>query len=174
MLTGLSGTSGAGAGLRTDLHATHVMGNAAPYGIPGHRHTPEIERGVAALLGGAAVPLSFSPHLLPMPRGLLVTVVADLAPGVAEDVVRPSVVARYRDEPFVRVLDEGTWPSTAHTVGANTAQVGVAVDPRTGRVTASCAIDNLVKGAAGQALQAANIVCGLPEVAGLPLVAVYP
>ena len=88
--------------------------------------------------------------------------------------VRPAYERAYGPEPFVTVLADGQWPATAHVLGANTARVGVAVDGRTGRVTASCAIDNLVKGAAGQAIQAANVVLGLPETAGLPTAAIYP
>lgn len=176
VVAGLSGTSGAGKGLRDDLHASHVMGNVAPYGAPRHRHTPEIEQRWAAAAGlDTPVPLTFTPHLVPMSRGLVCTVTATLAAAAAADgVVRYAFEDRYGDEPFVTLLPEGTWPSTAHVLGANTAHVGVAVDPRTGRVTAACAIDNLVKGAAGQAIQAANAVLGLPETSGLPTMAVYP
>ena len=175
VVTGLSGTSGAGAGLRADLHASHVLGNAAAYGVPGHRHTPEIEQGLAWLLGRREpVAVSFTPHLLPMARGLLTTVAATLRSGVERSSVRAAAEERYANEPFVQLLPEGSWPQTAHTLGANTAHLQVAVDDRTGRVVASCAIDNLTKGAAGGALQSANLACGLPEGAGLPTAAVYP
>ncbi len=165
VIAGLSGTSGAGAGLREDLHASHAMGNVAPYGAPHHRHTWEIERAWGA-------PVTFTPHLVPMPRGLVCTVTADLVASTENvtDVYRDA----YDGEPFVTVLPGGTWPATAHVLGANTAHLGAAVDHRTGRVTAACAIDNLTKGAAGQAIQAANVAVGLPEDAGLPIAAVYP
>lgn len=173
VVAGLSGTSGAGKGLRDDLHASHVMGDISPYGAPRHRHTPEIEHHWAAAAGlPAPAPVTFTPHLVPLPRGLVCTVTAALTADPAA--VRPAYAAAYGAEPFVTVLDEGAWPSTAHVLGANIARVGVAVDARTGRVTAACAIDNLVKGAAGQALQAANVALGLPETDGLPTMAVYP
>ena len=169
VINGISGTSGAGKGLRDDLHASHTIGNVAPYGAPTHRHTPEIER-----YWGGQAPITFTPHLAPMSRGLLCTVSAPLLDPHAAADVRQVFVDRYADEPFVTLLGEGSWPATAHVVGGNGAHVGVAVDPRTGRVTASCAIDNLVKGAAGQAIQAANLALGLPEASGLSAMAVYP
>lgn len=175
VVAGLSGTSGAGRGLRDDLHASHVMGNVAPYGAPRHRHTPEIEQRWAAVVGlDTPVPLTFTPHLVPMSRGLVCTVTATLHTTTGASEVRAAAEARYADEQFVTLLPEGAWPSTAHVLGANTAHVAAAVDPRTHRVTAACAIDNLVKGAAGQAVQAANVVLGLPETSGLPTMAVYP
>jgi N-acetyl-gamma-glutamyl-phosphate reductase len=170
-VVGMSGASGAGKGLRDDLHVSHAMGNTGAYGAPGHRHTPEIEAQWAQLTGTPA-PLSFTPHLVPQVRGMVVTANAQLLdPGAP---VRQSYSDRYDDEVFVHLLPAGSWPQSTHVVGANTAHVGVAVDPRTGRVTVSCAIDNLTKGAAGQALQAANVALGLPEGHGLPTMAVYP
>jgi N-acetyl-gamma-glutamyl-phosphate reductase len=175
VVVGLSGTSGAGKGLREDLHASHVIGNVAPYGAPKHRHTPEIEAGWAALCGlDEPVPLTFTPHLVPMSRGLVCTVSARLTDEGSANGVRDAYAAAYDREPFVRLLDDGTWPATAHVVSSNAAHVGLAFDPRTRRVTAACAIDNLVKGAAGQAIQAANIVLRLPETAGLSAAGVYP
>jgi len=175
VIAGLSGTSGAGAGLREDLHASHVLGSAAPYGAPHHRHTWEIEQGWAALAGlPEPLPVTFTPHLVPMSRGLVATVTAELTPGTGAGAVAAAYRAAYDPEPFVTVLAEGSWPATAHVLGANTARLGVAVDARTGRVTAACAIDNLGKGAAGQAVQAANVAVGLPEGAGLTIAAVYP
>lgn len=172
-VVGLSGTSGAGKSLREDLHVTHAVANAGPYGAPGHRHTPEIAQGWSALLGAAA-PVTFVPHLVPMARGLLCTATAALRdPGAAGE-VRGAYRKAYDDEPFVTLLPEGSWPQTAYVRGGNGAHVGVAVDEAGGRVIASCAIDNLVKGAAGQALQAANLVLGLPEDAGLTAAGMYP
>jgi N-acetyl-gamma-glutamyl-phosphate reductase len=175
VVAGLSGTSGAGTGLRDDLHASHVMGNVAPYGAPRHRHTWEIERWWAAVAGlPGPVPLTFTPHLVPLPRGLVCTVTATLARTATAAEVRAAYLDAYDAEPFVTVLPDGAWPASAHVLGANTARVAVALDPRTGRVTAACALDNLTKGAAGQALQAANAALGLPEATGLPTAAVYP
>lgn len=172
-ITGMSGWSGAGRGLRDDLHASHAVGNVAPYGAPDHRHTPEIAQQFAAL-GGPADRLSFVPHLVPMARGEVVTCAVPLADGSTGHDVRDLVVARYRDEPFVAVLDEGRWPETTHVAGANTAHVGVAADDRAGVALVSCALDNLVKGAAGQAIQAANVATGTAETAGLPTAGMYP
>ena len=169
-IVGMSGTSGAGRGLRDNLHVSHATGNTAAYGAPTHRHTPEIEQQWAALTG-TWHPLSFTPHLVPQVRGMVVTLNATLVDG-ADDVAAAFHEA-YDAEPFVTVLDNG-WPESAHVLGANTAHIGVATDPRTGRVTVSCAIDNLTKGAAGQAIQAANVALGLPETDGLPTMAVYP
>lgn len=172
-IAGMSGTSGAGKGLRDDLHASHAFGNVAPYGAPTHRHTPEIERWWAAASGFAEpVPLTFVPHLVPTARGMVCTVTAALSDAGAAADVDAVFHDAYDSEPFVRVRT--SWPSSTHVVGGNAAHVGVAVDARTGRVTAACAIDNLVKGASGQALQAANVALGLPEEAGLSPMGVYP
>lgn len=172
----LTGLSGAGRGLREDLHASHAMANVAPYGAPHHRHTPEME-GVwaraAARDGHTIAPaVTFVPHLVPMSRGLLATATATLAPGVDADAVVTAVRDAYADEPFVTVTDD--WPTTAHVLGGNGAHVHVAVDERVGRVITSCAIDNMGKGAAGQAVQAANTALGDDETSGLTGAGVYP
>jgi N-acetyl-gamma-glutamyl-phosphate reductase len=172
-VVGLSGTSGAGKGLREDLHVTHAGANAAPYGAPSHRHTPEIARGWSRLTGAVA-PVTFVPHLVPMARGLLATVTASLRADVDPAEVRAAYAKAYADEPFVTLLPEGVWPQTAHLRGGNGAHVAVAVDHVAGRAVASCAIDNLGKGAAGQALQAANVALGVDEAAGLTAAGVYP
>lgn len=175
VVTGLSGTSGAGRKLREDLHASHALGNAAAYGAPGHRHTPEIETWWARAAGLDVVPtISFTPHLVPMSRGELCTITATLSDGADADAIRGRYHERYDPEPFVTVVPAGRWPATTHVAGANTAHVGVAVDERSRRVTVSCAIDNLVKGAAGQAIQNANRMVGLPETDGLPTMGMYP
>ena len=172
-IAGLSGTSGAGKALRDQLHFTHAADNVAAYGAPSHRHTPEIEQAWRRLTGVDAA-LTFVPHLVPMPRGLLCTVTAALRPDVDAEQVRHAFAKTYEAAPFVQMSAEGQWPSTTYLRGSNGAAVGVAVDERTGRVTASCAIDNLGKGAAGQAIQNANLVAGLPEETGLSAVGVYP
>lgn len=172
-ISGMSGASGAGKGLREDLHVSHATGNVVAYGAPTHRHTPEIEARWADL-GGGTTAISFTPHLVPMVRGMVVTTTAALAAGTTAADVAEAMADRYHAEPFVTVLADGTWPASTHTLGANTARLSAAVDLRTDRVTVSCALDNLTKGAAGQAIQAANVALGLPETAGLPTMAVYP
>lgn len=174
VVAGLSGSSGAGGGLRADLHASHAVGNVAAYGVPRHRHTPEIEALWASVRGGDRVPVAFVPHLVPMSRGLLCTVSATLGDGVSARTVVDAYRGAYAAEPFVQLLPDGAWPATTYVRGSNAAHVGVAVDQRSARVIASCAIDNLVKGAAGQAIQNANLALGLPEGAGLPAGGVYP
>lgn len=172
-IIGMSGTSGAGKGLRDDLHASHAFGNVAPYGAPTHRHTPEIERWWAAAADfDEPMPITFVPHLVPTARGMVCTVTATLAEAATADDVDAAFHDAYDHEPFVRL--RAAWPSSTHVVGGNAAHVGFAADARTGRVTSACAIDNLVKGASGQALQAANVALGLPEAAGLSPMGVYP
>lgn len=172
-ITGMSGWSGAGRGLRDDLHASHAHDNVTAYAAPGHRHTPEIA-GQLARLGGPTERLSFVPHLVPAARGMVVTCSVPLAGGVEPGDVHAAVDRRYRDEPFVAVTARDTWPQSTHVLAANVAHVGVAVDSRARVALASCALDNLVKGAAGQAIQAANLATGMAETAGLPTAGVYP
>lgn len=173
VIAGMSGTSGAGKGLRDDLHVSHAVANVSPYAAPRHRHTPEIEAGWARAAASAAA-VTFTPHLVPMARGLLATVSAKLVGGTTAAQVRQAYEDAYAGEPFVTLLPEGAWPATAYVAGGNAAHIGVAVDVRTGRVTSACAIDNLVKGAAGQAIQNANLSMGLPESSGLSAAGVYP
>lgn len=166
------GTSGAGKALKPHLLASEIMGAATPYAVGGvHRHVPEIEQNLGAA-AGRPVTLSFTPTLVPMSRGILATVTASLAVPPGE--VRDAWAAAYADEPFVHLLPEGRWPSTAAVLGANTAHVQVAVDERAGRVVAVAAIDNLGKGTAGAAVQCANLALGLPETFGLPIDGVAP
>ena len=169
-----SGTSGAGRAVRGHLLGSEVMGSMTPYGVGGvHRHTPEIEQNLT-LAAGEPVSASFTPTLAPMTRGILATCTGRLRPGVAAAAVRPAWVDCYRGEPFVRVLPEGTWPRTADTLGANTVHLQVTVDGRTGRVVAVAAVDNLVKGTAGAAVQCLNLALGLPETAGLTTAGLAP
>lgn len=168
------GYSGAGKAAKTHLLASEGLGSAAPYAVGGtHRHIPEIEQNLRAT-GAAEVSLSFTPVLVPMSRGILATTTARLAPGTDPASVRAAWEQAYADEPFVHLLPEGQWPTTAATVGANTALVQVAVDDRAGRVVTVCALDNLVKGTAGAAVQSMNLALGLPETLGLPLEGVAP
>ncbi len=172
-----NGYSGAGKSLKPHLLASEALGAAAPYAVGGtHRHIPEIAQNLR-VAGAADVSISFTPTLVPMARGILATVTARLAPGhegASGDEVRAAWEAAYADEPFVDVLPAGQWPSTAATLGANTALVQVALDKAAGRVVVVTAIDNLVKGTAGQAVQAMNIALGLPETAGLSTEGVAP
>lgn len=168
------GYSGAGKVAKTHLLAAEGIGSAAPYAVGGtHRHIPEIEQNLRAV-GAEHVGLSFTPVLVPLSRGILATTTARLVPGVDPAAVRAAWEAAYADEPFVHLLPPGEWPTTAATVGANTALVQVAVDERAGRVVTVVALDNLVKGTAGAAVQSMNIALGLPETTGLPVEGVAP
>lgn len=168
------GTSGAGKSLRTDLLASEIMGSASAYAVGGtHRHTPEIVQNLQAA-GGEGVTISFTPVLVPMSRGILATSTARLVPGVSAADVRAAWEGAYAGERFVRVLPAGSFPRSNDTTGANTALMGLAVDENAGRVVVVSAIDNLVKGTAGAAIQSANLALGLPEHAGLPVNGVAP
>lgn len=168
------GYSGAGKALRPHLLASEGLGSAQPYAVGGgHRHIPEIEQNLR-LAGAPEVGLSFTPVLVPMARGILASVTAPLADGASAASVRAAWETAYSEEPFVELLPEGQWPTTASTTGANTALVQVAVDERAGRVVALCALDNLVKGTAGAAIQSLNVALGLPETLGLPTEGVAP
>lgn len=169
-----SGTSGAGRSLKASLLASEVMGSMSAYKVGGtHQHTPEIAQNLSRS-AGTQVSVSFTPVLAPMPRGILATCSARLATGVDEPTVCDSLRRAYDREPFVHVLPAGQWPVTAATLGSNNVQMQAAVDASAGRVTVVAAEDNLVKGAAGQALQNANLMLGLPETMGLPTTGVAP
>lgn len=168
------GPSGAGKSLRTDLLAGEILGSASAYQVGGvHRHNPEIRQNLESV-GGVDVSISFTPVLVPMSRGILATSTARLKAGVTETQVRAAWEAAYADEPFVHVLPAGQFPRTADTLGANTALIGLAVDEAAGRVVVVSAIDNLVKGTAGAAIQSANIALGIPETTGLAVDGVAP
>ena len=170
-----NGISGAGKSPQPHLLASEILGGASPYAVGGvHRHIPEIEQNLAGAAGGAGVRISFTPTLVPMSRGILATCTARLSPDVRGADVRAAYEAVYADEPFVGLLPEGAWPSTSSTLGANTALVQVALDERAGRLVAICALDNLVKGTAGAAVQSLNLALGLPETQGLSTIGVAP
>ena len=176
VIVAASGTSGAGKSLKPHLLGAEVMGAMSPYGVGGvHRHTPEIEQNLSGACG-EAVRVSFTPTLAPMPRGILATCTAPLAEaaGVSAADVRAAWEKAYADEPFVHLLPEGQWPSTASVLGSNSVHVQVALDERVGRVVAVAAVDNLTKGTAGAAVQCLNLATGLPETAGLPVAGVAP
>lgn len=169
-----SGTSGAGRAARRRLLGSEVMNAVSAYKAGGaHQHIPEMEQSLTGA-AGEQVTLSFTPLLAPMPRGILATSTALLKPGVTTAALRDALLDAYASEPFVHVLPEGAWPSTAATLGSNSAVLQVAADGHAGRAVVTVALDNLVKGAAGQALQCANLALGLPETTGLPTVGVAP
>ncbi|MET0417786.1 MAG: N-acetyl-gamma-glutamyl-phosphate reductase, partial [Actinoplanes sp.] len=162
-----SGTSGAGRGAKVNLLASEVMGDLSPYKVGAHQHVPEIKQATGA------TSLSMTPVLAPMPRGILATVTARFAAG-AEGDPREVLEAAYADEPFVHVLPEGRWPHTAATAGSNACHLQATVDVDSGRIVVVSALDNLGKGAAGQAVQCANLMFGLPETTGLSVFGVAP
>ncbi|SDZ31837.1 N-acetyl-gamma-glutamyl-phosphate reductase [Micromonospora pattaloongensis] len=163
-----SGTSGAGRSPKVNLLGSEVMGDLSPYKVGAHQHVPEIKQA-----SGAAT-LSFTPVLAPMPRGILATVTARPTGSAPADAARAALTGAYADAPFVHVLPEGAWPHTAATLGSNACHLQVATDVDSGRVIVVSAIDNLGKGAAGQAVQCANIMLGLPETTGLSVYGVAP
>ena len=166
-----SGTSGAGRSAKASLLGSELMGDLSAYKVGAHQHTPEIRQNLARV-GAAPVRLSFTPVLAPMPRGILATCTARTSASAEQ--LRDALLAQYADEPFVHVLPEGSWPHTAATVGSNSCHLQVTVDAEAGRAVVVSALDNLGKGAAGQALQCANLLLGLPEAAGLPISGVAP
>jgi N-acetyl-gamma-glutamyl-phosphate reductase len=179
VIVAASGTSGAGRSLRADLLASEVMGSMSAYKVGGtHRHTPEIEQALSEACG-KAVTLSFTPTLAPMPRGILATCTAKLTeeakagndPGTA---LRNALGEAYKESPFVHLLPAGQWPATAAVYGSNGAHVQAAADLHAGRAVVISTTDNLGKGAAGQAVQLANLMLGLPETAGLTTHGVAP
>ncbi|WP_295239305.1 N-acetyl-gamma-glutamyl-phosphate reductase [Veillonella sp.] len=168
-----SGTSGAGRSPKEDTHYPEFYDAFKAYGVANHRHTPEIEQALSEL-NEAPVLINFTPHLVPMSRGILATAYANLLPSVSIDEVTKAFEAAYGQEPFVRLRGEGAYPNTKYVRGSNFIDLGWHVDPRTHRVIVLSAIDNLVKGAAGQAIQNLNIACGYEETTGLQLVPMYP
>lgn len=174
VIVSASGTSGAGKALKPHLLGAETMGGMSPYGVGGgHRHTPEIEQGLAQA-AGEPVRVSFTPTLAPMSRGILATATARLRPGVAAADVRAAWASAYGREPFVHLLPEGQWPTTKAVLGSNHVQLQLAVDERAGRVIVCAVLDNLTKGTAGGAVQSMNIALGLPEQAGLEQQGVAP
>ena len=168
-----SGTSGAGRGAKVPNLFCEVNENIKAYGVASHRHTPEIEEqlGYAA---GEQVTLSFTPHLVPMNRGILATEYAKLTKDVSWEDVKAVYDKYYGDEKFIRVLDKDVCPETKWVEGSNYVDIGFKIDPRTNRIIMMGVIDNLVKGAAGQAVQNMNLMFGLEESEGLELVPMFP
>lgn len=169
-----SGTSGAGRTPTESLLASQVMGSMSPYKVGGvHQHTPEIEQALSHA-SGADVRVSFTPLLAPMPRGILATCSASLGDGVTSEDLQECLHAAYAAERFVRVLPPGQWPQTSSTLGSNAVHVQAVADAHAGRAVVVSALDNLVKGAAGQAVQNANLMLGLDEESGLSTAGIAP
>ena len=170
-----SGTSGAGKAAKPHLLGSEVMGSASAYGVGGtHRHTPEIGQNLR-LLTDAEVRVSFTPLLVPMPRGILATASAPVAAaGLDADEAYAAYEKAYADEPFVHLLPRGQWPATKSVLGSNAVHVQVTVDEAADRLVAVAAVDNLAKGTGGAAVQCINLALGLPEAAGLTTVGLAP
>jgi N-acetyl-gamma-glutamyl-phosphate reductase len=171
------GPSGAGKSLKTNLLGSEILGTANPYAVGGtHRHIPEIRQALAAASGADAdgIRISFTPVLVPMSRGILATSTAPIVEGVTDEQIRDAWQNAYGDETFVQLLPEGRFPRTADVLGANTALIGLAIDRAANRVAVVTAVDNLVKGTAGAAIQSMNIALGLPENRALSVNGVAP
>ena len=169
-----SGTSGAGKAAKPHLLGSEVMGNASAYGVGGvHRHTPEIIQNLSTLVDGT-VTVSFTPLLVPMPRGILATCSAKLTGSLTADEAYDVYAKAYADEQFVHLLPPGQWPNTKHVHGSNAVHLQVTVDEAAGRLVAVGAVDNLAKGTGGAAVQCMNLALGLDEGLGLTTVGVAP
>lgn len=168
-----SGTSGAGRGAKVDNLYCEVNENIKAYGVANHRHTPEIEEQLS-YASGEEVLLNFTPHLVPMNRGILITAYATLKKDVTYEEVKAVYDKYYANEKFVRVLEKDVCPQTKWVEGSNYVDVNFKIDPRTKRIIMMGAMDNLVKGAAGQAVQNMNLMFGLKESEGLELIPMFP
>ena len=168
-----SGVSGAGRDAKQANLFCDISEGMSAYGVGRHRHMPEMEQELAIAAGGA-VSLSFTPHLIPMNRGELITTYVRLANGATVDSLRETLVAAYKDEPFLKVVPAGVAPATRHVRGSNHLHMGVFPDHRPGHAIVISVLDNLVKGASGQAVQNMNVMLGLPETLGLDQVALFP
>ncbi len=176
IIDGKSGVSGAGrkSGLNTHFCETHNSFKA--YGVANHRHTPEIEQAVSQTVD-REVRLNFTPHLVPMERGILITTYVDVVEGVTESELKETLTAYYAEEPFVQLLwhsENSPWPETRWVLGSNQCHINLRLDPRTGRLILVSAIDNLVKGAAGQGVQNMNLLFGIEESLGLSQIPLFP
>lgn len=169
-----SGTSGAGKAAKSHLLGSEVMGSASAYGVGGtHRHTPEIIQNLSGLTD-TPVRVSFTPTLVPMPRGILATVSAPVRGQITADEAYDIYAKAFADEPFVHLLPAGQWPVTKSVIGSNAVHVQVTVDAAAGRLVAVGAVDNLAKGTGGAAVQCMNLALGLPEATGLTTVGLAP
>ncbi len=169
-----SGTSGAGRGAKVANLYCEVNESIKAYGVTSHRHTPEIEEQLGYAYEGSPLLLNFTPHLVPMNRGILVTAYANLNKEYSYEEIKAVYEKYYSDEKFIRLLEKGVCPETRWVEGSNYVDINFTVDPRTKRVVVMGAIDNLVKGAAGQAVQNMNLIMGLPETEGLMMPPMFP
>ncbi|HBV88507.1 MAG TPA: N-acetyl-gamma-glutamyl-phosphate reductase [Desulfosporosinus sp.] len=168
-----SGVSGAGRGVSLNTHFGEVNENFKAYGVANHRHTPEIEQELSRA-AGQPLTINFTPHLVPMTRGMLVTIYAKVSDGVEEEDLRNCWSDQYQNEEFIHLLPPGTWPQTKFSSGSNHAFLQLTLDKRTGNAVIVATIDNLLKGAAGQAVQNMNLAMGWPESQGLKGTALWP
>jgi N-acetyl-gamma-glutamyl-phosphate reductase len=173
VVDGKTGLSGAGRALAEATSYVATEDSVRPYRFPKHQHTPEMERALE-LASGIPAAVSFVPHLVPSVRGVLVTCYAPLGAGATTDSLTGCLAAAYADAPFVRVLPSGDMADTKRTRGSNLVELQAVADPRTGTAIVVGALDNLVKGAAGQAVQNMNLMAGFEQAAGLQATAVYP
>lgn len=169
-----SGATGAGRGAKVETLFCEVQDSFRAYALGGtHRHTPEIEQELSRIVG-REIAVSFNPHLLPVNRGILSTIYADLKPGVSLEQIREAYTEKYRSQGWVRVLDQGTLPQLKNVQGTMFCDIGLVFDQRTNKLIVVSAIDNLCRGASGQALANANLICGLDIAAGLHLAPLVP
>lgn len=168
-----SGVSGAGRGVSLGNHFSEVNENFKAYGVASHRHTPEIEQELSRA-AGQPLTVNFTPHLVPMTRGMLITIYAKVKEGINETDLRNCWLKHYENEQFVHLLPQGTWPQTKFSSGSNHAFLQLTVDQRTGNAVIVSTIDNLMKGAAGQAVQNMNLIMGWPEGQGISGTALWP
>jgi N-acetyl-gamma-glutamyl-phosphate reductase len=168
-----SGVSGAGRDAKQGSLYAEVTEGIHAYGVAGHRHAPEIEQGLSAAAGKPII-VNFTPHLMPMSRGILSSIYVKLANGATAARLRETLAARYKDEPFVRLLPDGQVPQTRHVRGSNHCVMNVFADRVPGRAILLSAIDNLVKGASGQAIQNMNLMCGMAETTALEQEPLFP
>ena len=168
-----SGVSGAGRKPSLTTHYTEVNEGISPYGLGGHRHTPEMEQELSKL-AGKSVQVTFSPHLIPMTRGMLSTIYINLNESLSDEKLVEHYCNFYKDEHFVRVLNPGKFASSHHVLYSNFCDIGLKVDLRNQRLIITSALDNLIKGASGQAIQNMNIMLGLDEKMGLTAPAIFP
>ncbi|SFS33263.1 N-acetyl-gamma-glutamyl-phosphate reductase [Marininema halotolerans] len=173
IIDGKSGVSGAGRGLQTNRLFSEVEGNLFPYKVAEHQHTPEIEHYLERM-GGASHVVTFTPQIVPMSRGILATIYAPVEAGWTTHQLREAVATTYHEHPFIRLCERGRWPRTKDVTGSNFCDLQVKVDERTGMIITAVAIDNLMKGAAGQAVQNLNIIMGWQETMGLKMLPLYP
>lgn len=170
-----SGTTGAGRAAKVGSLYCEVTDGISAYGIASHRHAPEIEQGLSDATGKPSPPVAFTPHLMPMSRGILETIYVRTAPGKTADHLRDALEKQYAGEPFVHVLPKGAVaPQTRHVRGSNHCVMSVVDDRIEGRAIVICVIDNVVKGASGQAIQNMNLMFGFPEETGLEQVPMFP